>query len=152
MVQSIGSCTLSAPRVGMDAHTELLRLRLVPGWIILLAALFSLFAVSWDIQWHITVGRDRTLTMPHLFILGSITVMGLAALAAVLIETIWARQSVSVAREGTPFARMFSSSLGAYLVGYGALDAAIAFPWINTGIRSMALMSLSGRHFISWCW
>jgi hypothetical protein len=94
----------------------------------LLTSLVGLFAVSWDIQWHIAVGRDRTLTAPHLFILGSITVTGLAALAAVLLETLWARRNASVAQESTTFAGIFSSSLGTYLVGYGALDAAIAFP------------------------
>ncbi|HLI70803.1 MAG TPA: hypothetical protein VKV19_13675 [Ktedonobacteraceae bacterium] len=128
MAQSIGSRPLSTPRVGAYAYVGLWRLRLALGWVMLLATMVGLFAVSWDVQWHTAVGRDRTLTMPHLFILGSITVTGLVALAAVLIETIWARRDVSVAQEGTHFASMFSSSLGAYLVGYGALDAAIAFP------------------------
>ncbi|GHO64079.1 hypothetical protein KSC_029710 [Ktedonobacter sp. SOSP1-52] len=128
MEPSIGSYTLSNLHADESLFTGLRRLRLALGWTMLLATMVGLFAVIWDIQWHITVGRDRTLTMPHLFILGSITVTGLTALAAVLIETVWARRSRSVAQQGTPFARVFSSSLGAYLVGYGALAAAIAFP------------------------
>jgi hypothetical protein len=88
----------------------------------------ALFATSWDIQWHTAVGRDRTLTAPHLFILGSITIMGIAALAAVLIETTWTRRNPSLAQYGITFANMFSGSLGTFLVGYGALTSAIAFP------------------------
>src|SRR5579884_4301085 len=122
--QALNNDTLAGERT----YPALWKLRLVSGWIMLLTSLVGLFAVSWDIQWHIAVGRDRTLTAPHLFILGSITVTGLAALAAVLLETLWARRNASVAQESTTFAGIFSSSLGTYLVGYGALDAAIAFP------------------------
>lgn len=128
MAQSIDSRTLGVSRVGEHAYSELWKLRLVSGEIILFAAVVELFSVSWDIQWHTAVGRDRTLTMPHLFILGGIVVMGLTALAAVLTETVWARRRPALAQGGTAFAGFFSSSLGAYLAGYGALDAAIAFP------------------------
>ena len=128
MAQSIESRPLSISRVSEPASPALWKVRLALGWTILLAALVGLFAVSWDIQWHTAVGRDRTLTAPHLFILGSITAMGLAALAAVLIETAWARRRPPLANYGTSFAGLFSSSLGAYLVGFGALDSAVAFP------------------------
>lgn len=128
MAQSIEGRALNNTHTAERVYPGLWRLRLLLGWTTLLVALAGLFAVSWDIQWHTAVGRDRTLTAPHLAILGSITVMGLVALAAVLLETLWARRSASVAQEGTSFVGAFSSSLGAYLVGYGALDAAIAFP------------------------
>jgi hypothetical protein len=128
MAQSIEGSTMNKARAAERVYPGLWRLRLALGWTMLLASLVGLFAVSWDIQWHIAVGRDRTLTAPHLFILGSITVTGLVALAAVLLETVWARHHTPVAQQGTTFAGVFSSSLGAYLVGYGALDAAIAFP------------------------
>ena len=125
---SLGGRALATPLVNERAPAGLWKLRLFCGWTILLAALVGLFALSWDIQWHTAVGRDRTLTAPHLFILGSATLMGLTALVAVLLETRWARQSRAVAQNGTRFASFFSSSLGIYLVGYGALDAAIGFP------------------------
>ncbi|HET8841459.1 MAG TPA: hypothetical protein VFN35_08325 [Ktedonobacteraceae bacterium] len=117
-------------RAGIDTHSfsDLWRLRIVSGWLFLLLVTMGLFALSWDIQWHTAVGRDRTLTAPHLFILASITLMGLLALLVVLIETRWARRNPALARGGTSFAGFFSSSMGAYLVGYGALDTAIAFP------------------------
>lgn len=128
MAQLIGVQTPVEAQVREPALPSVWKLRLASGWIALVAAVIGLFAISWDIQWHSVVGRDRTLTAPHLFMLGSITVMGMVALIAVLIETTWSRRNRLVAQSGTSFAGIFSSSLGAYLVGYGALDTAIAFP------------------------
>ncbi|HLG78091.1 MAG TPA: hypothetical protein VKX46_16870 [Ktedonobacteraceae bacterium] len=128
MAQAVKGLTLGDLNAQEGSHHELLRLRLALGWTILFAALVGLFAVSWDIQWHSAVGRDRTLTAPHLFILGSIVALGIPALIAVLVETRWAKRSSAIAKSGTPFAGFFSSSMGAYLVGYGALCSAIAFP------------------------
>ena len=128
MAQSIDGYALDTSHVSERAYPGLWKLRLALGWTSLFANLVGLFAVSWDAQWHTAVGRDRTLTAPHLFILGSALVMGLAAVAAVLIETAWARRNPPVATYGTRFAGFFSSSLGAYLIGFGALDAAVSFP------------------------
>ncbi len=128
MAQSIHAQALDNVQMRQRSASSLLKLRLALGWIILLGYVIGFFAFSWDIQWHSAVGRDRTLTAPHLFILGSVTFTGLLALAVVLIETRWARRNTAVAESSTPFAGFFSSSLGAYLVGYGSLTSAIAFP------------------------
>jgi hypothetical protein len=128
MAQSINAQALDSTQMQQRSDSSLWKLRLALGWIILLGYVVGFFAFSWDIQWHSAVGRDRTLTAPHLFILGGVTFTGLVALAAVLIETMWARRNASVAKSSMPFAGFFSSSLGAYLVGYGSLTAAIAFP------------------------
>ena len=128
MAQSIDGLVLGDLSTPERTSHELWRLRLILGWIVLFGALVGLFALSWDIQWHTAIGRDRTLTAPHLFILGSIAVMGLAALLAVLIETFWTRREPAPTQGSIPFAGLFRSSLGTYLVGYGALASAIAFP------------------------
>ena len=128
MAQSINAQALDNVEMQQRSDAGLWKLRLALGWIILLGYVVGFFAFSWDIQWHSAVGRDRTLTAPHLFILGGVTFTGLVALVAVLIETMWARRNTSVAKSSTSFAGFFSSSLGAYLVGYGSLTAAIAFP------------------------
>lgn len=107
---------------------SILTLRLVSGWIVLLGTIVFLIATSWDIQWHAAVGRDRTLTPPHLMILAGDTISGIAALAAVLLETLWVRRSPLLAQASTRFTAAFHSSLGAYIAGYAALTAAIAFP------------------------
>ena len=103
-------------------------LRLTGGLGALLGALISFFGTSWDIQWHTFIGRDRTLIPPHEMMLAGITIGGIAALTVIITETIWARRYKSMAQQFTPFAGLFSGPLGAYIVGYAALNAAVAFP------------------------
>ncbi|MBV8694328.1 MAG: hypothetical protein JO125_12185 [Chloroflexi bacterium] len=103
-------------------------LRLALGMVVLLGAVICFLGTSWDIQWHTFIGRDRTLIPPHLMILGGIGLDGVAALIGVIIETLWARQRADFAKYSTDFAGLFNASLGAYIVGFGALDAAAAFP------------------------
>ncbi|HEY7416020.1 MAG TPA: hypothetical protein VH593_12555, partial [Ktedonobacteraceae bacterium] len=128
MAQSINAQALDSVQMRQRSESSLWKLRLALGLGTLFGVVMDLFALSWDIQWHSAVGRDRTLTAPHLFILGGIIISGLVALTAVLIETRWARRDASLAKRSTSFAGLFSSSLGAYLVGYGSLASAIAFP------------------------
>lgn len=128
MAQSVNAQALDSVQMRQRSDSSLWKLRLALGLGTLFGVLVDLFALSWDIQWHTAVGRDRTLTAPHLFILGGIAFTGLVALAAVLIETRWARRDASVAKSSMPFAGLFSSTLGAYLAGYGSLASAIAFP------------------------
>ena len=103
-------------------------LRLTGGLVALFGAIISFVGTSWDIQWHTLIGRDRTLIPPHEMMLAGITLGGIAALTVIITETIWARRYKSMAQEFTPFAGLFSGPLGAYIVGYAALNAAVAFP------------------------
>ncbi len=108
-------------------HTVLI-LRLTCGLVALFGAFISFVGTSWDIQWHSLIGRDRTLIPPHEVMLTGITIGGIAALTVIITETIWARRSPSMAQQFTPFAGLFSGPLGAYIVGYAALNSAVAFP------------------------
>jgi hypothetical protein len=103
-------------------------LRLVLGSIILLGSILFLLGTSWDIQWHTYIGRDRTLIPPHIMMLTGVAISGVAALISVCIESIWARRNPAIAQNSTSFAELFRGSTGAYIAGFGALDAAIAFP------------------------
>ena len=107
-------------------------LRLALGFTVLLGATIFFLGTSWDIQWHSFIGRDRTLIPPHIVMLSGVTLGGLAAMAAVLSETLWARRSTIVTYKSTGFADAFHGSLGAYIAGFGALDAAIGFRSPNT--------------------
>src|SRR5260370_32040632 len=98
------------------------------GFTVLLVATILYLGTSWYIQWHSFIGRDRTLIPPHIVMLSGVTLGGLAAMAAVLSETLWARRSTIVTYKSTGFAGAFHGSLGAYIAGFGALDAAIGFP------------------------
>ena len=103
-------------------------LRLVLGLAALLGAIVFLEGTSWDIQWHSFIGRDRTLIPPHIMMLGGVTLSGVVGLLSVLIESLWARRNQIVAQYSRRFAGIFSGSFGAYIVGYAALTAAVAFP------------------------
>jgi hypothetical protein len=103
-------------------------LRLVLGLTALFGAIIFLEGTSWDIQWHSLIGRDRTLIPPHLMMLSGVTLSGLSGLLNVLIESWWARRNQIIAQYSVGFAQIFSGPLGAYVVGYTALTAAVAFP------------------------
>jgi hypothetical protein len=107
---------------------SLRRLRLGLGAVVLLGSVICFLGTSWDIQWHSLIGRDRTLIPPHIMMLGGVTLGGMAALTDVLVETIWARRNPTVAEHAVRFAGLFSASLGGYVAGFAALDAAVAFP------------------------
>ncbi len=103
-------------------------LRLVLGYTILCGTITFLLGVSWDVQWHFLIGRDRTLIPPHIMMLSGLILSALATLVAVLIETAWTRRDPTLAQNNTSFAGIFHSSFGSYIAGYAALLAAIAFP------------------------
>jgi hypothetical protein len=107
---------------------RVLCLRLVLGLAALLGAIVFLQGLSWDIQWHAYIGRDRTLIPPHIMLLSGLAVSGIAGLFVVLIESIWTRRDQAVTRQGLTLAGIFRAPLGAYMVGYCALLAAMAFP------------------------
>ena len=103
-------------------------LRLALGWTALLGAIIFLEGTSWDIQWHSYIGRDRTLIPPHIMMLSGVALSGISGLLAVLIESWWARRNTIIAQHSLGFAEIFSGPFGAYIVGFTALTAAVAFP------------------------
>jgi hypothetical protein len=103
-------------------------LRLVLGLTALLGAIIFLEGTSWDIQWHTFIGRDRTLIPPHLMMLSGVALSGISGLLSVLIESWWARHNTIIVQYSAGFAQLFSAPLGAYVVGFTALTAAVAFP------------------------
>ena len=103
-------------------------LSLVLGLTALLGAIIFLEGTSWDIQWHSYIGRDRTLIPPHIMMLSGVALSGISGMLAVLIESWWARHNKIIAQYGVGFAEIFSGPLGAYIVGFTALTAAVAFP------------------------
>lgn len=107
---------------------DLARLRLVTGSTLILISLVGLLGTDWDIQWHALIGRDRTFTPPHDLILIGIGLSGIVALISILIETNWSRRHPELRAYGTEFLDVLRSSLGSYLIGFGAVCSAVAFP------------------------
>jgi hypothetical protein len=118
---------LAAPPVGV-ARGAVWPARLALGLAALLGVVGFLCGTSWDIQWHSFIGRDRTLVPPHLVMLGGIALCGGAAAVMVVTESLRARRDPALAAASTPFADLFHAPLGAYIAGFGALDAAAGFP------------------------
>src|SRR5205807_3493438 len=114
-----------SPSHAPSLHAVLV-LRLTGGLVALVGAIISFVGTSWDIQWHTLIGRDRTLIPPHLMMLAGVALAGLAATADIVLETIWARRSPLLAERMVRFAGLFRGSLGGYVAGFAALDAAIA--------------------------
>src|SRR5438876_7907688 len=102
--------------------------RLVLGLTALLGTIIFLEGTSWDIQWHSYIGRDRTLIPPHIMMLSGVALSGISGLLTVLIESWWARRNKIIMQYSSRFAEIFSGPFGAYIVGYTALTAAVAFP------------------------
>ncbi len=121
-----GAGSLSNSTLRSTSLHSVITLRLTCGLVTLFGAITSFLGTSWDIQWHTFVGRDRTLIPPHEMMLAGIALGGIATLVAIITETIWVRQHRVT--QFTPFAGLFSGSLGAYIAGYAALNAALAFP------------------------
>lgn len=128
--ERIGAAGTRSAQRGVLAQPipALARLRLAAGGVTLIGMLLFVFGTSWDIQWHAFVGRDRALVPPHQLMLGGIVLAGAAALAEIVVETLWARRVSAVARASTPFSGAFYGSLGAYVAGFGALAAGVGFP------------------------
>ena len=123
-----GTGSLSNTTSRTPSLHSVITLRLTCGLVTLFGALTSFLGTSWDIQWHAFVGRDRTLIPPHEMMLAGIALGGIATLVVIITETIWVRQHRNIATQFTPFAGLFSGSLGTYIAGYAALNAALAFP------------------------
>ncbi len=127
MAQAIGDATpLSTTQPYTQALQTVATLRLAAGGVVLLGALLFFFGTAWDIQWHTYVGRDRTLIAPHLLMLTGVALSGIAALLSLLYET--ARAGRDPSAPTTRFAGVFHGALGAYITGFAALTAGVAFP------------------------
>jgi hypothetical protein len=108
--------------------THIVTLRLITGYSLLVISLVGLLGGDWDIQWHATVGRDRTFTPPHDMILIGLALIGIVALINILVETRWGGHNHELEQNSTDFLGMIQSSLGSYIVGFGAVCSAVAFP------------------------
>ncbi len=119
------TAVVGAPAKGSG---DLARLRLVTGLSLILITMIGLLGADWDIQWHAVIGRDRTFTPPHDLILIGIGLSGIVALVSILIETRLTRRYPDLQAYSTEFLDILHSSLGLYLVGFGAVCSAVAFP------------------------
>lgn len=106
------------------------QIRLTASTLLNLAALCFITGTAWDIQWHISVGRDRVLTPPHLLLLTGLGAAGLTSLAMILWET-WRSKQVLALVNATNSSRLlglFRAPRGFAIAGIGVLFGLLAFP------------------------
>lgn len=109
------------------------RIRLVFGALLVLAGLVGRYGVSWDIQWHAMVGRDRFWTPPHIMLYSGSFFMGIFAIIATLVATARYYRGEPAASDATlsPVLGFFRAPLGIALTGFGMVATAIAAPLDN---------------------
>jgi hypothetical protein len=97
----------------------------VGAWVVVLGTIITTVGISWDVQWHKTVGPDSFYTLPHLFIYSGSAIAGFASLVMVLMVTYAKRAGHPMPRTvgGTPirlFGGLFTAPLGYLVAGVGA--------------------------------
>jgi hypothetical protein len=97
----------------------------VGAWVVLLGTLITTLGISWDVQWHKTVGPDTFFTLPHLALYSGSALAGIASLVMVLMATSAQRAGHPMPRTvGGPPIRLFGGTFTApfgYLIsGVGA--------------------------------
>lgn len=127
------------------------RSRLVAATLVLLATIWSIFGLSWDIQWHIDVGPDTFFTAPHGMIYSGMTIAGLISLFMVIRTTRRFRQGDPAVTDATttPWLGRLRAPLGFIVSGMGALCFVLggAFDlWWHT-IYGFDVTLLSPSHF-----
>ena len=108
-------------------------LRRTCAWIILLFLILGELGLSWDIQWHALVGRDRFWTPPHILIYLAVGGAGIISLFMVLVDTLRYRHRAPGVNEKSTvrILRIFHAPSGFVICGLGPLICLIAAPFDN---------------------
>lgn len=117
---------------GLRAALSPLALHTAAALAILCSQILGAVGLAWDIQWHISVGRDTFLTPPHVLLYTAVAVTGLVSLAVVLGDT-WRSRTGGDIHDGNAvrLLGLFQAPLGFVVAGFGALVTATAAPLDN---------------------
>jgi hypothetical protein len=95
-------------------------------WVLLAGKLLGAWGLTWDIQWHLLIGRDTFWIAPHLMMYGGVTAGLLVAFAVLALDTAAAH------REGPPPGAItvagFTSTRGLHLAAWGVGLVILAAP------------------------
>jgi len=95
-------------------------------WVLLAGKLLGAWGLTWDIQWHLLIGRDTFWIPPHLMMYGGVTTGLLVAFAVLALDTVAAH------RDGPPPGAItvagFTSTRGMHLAAWGVGLVILAAP------------------------
>jgi hypothetical protein len=80
---------------GAVGEVDVVGVRRVALWVLLLTKLTGGWGLGWDIRWHLLIGRDSFWIAPHILTYASVVVAGVASLGVIAFETWGARGPVS---------------------------------------------------------
>jgi hypothetical protein len=95
-------------------------------WTLLAGKLLGAWGLTWDIQWHLLIGRDTFWIPPHLMMYGGITAALLVTVAVLTWDTIAARRGAPV--RGAVTILGLSSTRGVHLAAWGVALVLLAAP------------------------
>jgi hypothetical protein len=85
-------------------------------WVLLGGKLLGAWGLTWDIQWHLRIGRDSFWIAPHVMMYAGVTVGLLTTFAMLAFDTRRARGGVRVPGTITVFG--LSSTRGMHLAAW----------------------------------
>jgi len=95
-------------------------------WVLLAGKLLGAWGLTWDIQWHLLIGRDTFWIAPHLMMYGGVTAGLFVAFAVLALDTVAAH------RNGRPRGAItvagFTSTRGVHLAAWGVGLVVLAAP------------------------
>jgi len=101
------------------------RHRLTP-WVLLAGKLLGAWGLTWDIQWHLLIGRDTFWIPPHLMMYGGVTTGLLVAFAVLALDTVAAHRDGPL--PGAITVAGFTSTRGMHLAAWGVGLVILAAP------------------------
>ncbi len=122
---ALGSPALTAP-VTTQVAADVQALRRAALWGMLLAKVWAGWGVTWDIQWHLLIGRDSFWIPPHLMTYSGVSAVVLLSLATLARET-----RLSLGDRPTPGGVRFlglAGTRGTHLAWWGAAVIVLAAP------------------------
>jgi hypothetical protein len=95
-------------------------------WVLLGGKLLGAWGLTWDIQWHLLIGRDTFWIPPHLMMYGGITAGLLVAFGVLALDTIAARRGARP--RGMLTTLGLTSTRGTHLAAWGVGLVILAAP------------------------
>jgi hypothetical protein len=95
-------------------------------WVLLAGKLLGAWGLTWDIQWHLLIGRDTFWIPPHLMMYGGVTAGLLVAFGVLGLDTVAARRGARPRSSITVLG--LTSTRGVHLAAWGVALVILAAP------------------------